>query len=262
VEYLGVPIAVLTMYLAQRLELRLGAAAAGWFAALPIAFAVAGATVAVTGSATDASLLALSAVGHAAPMIAYAVAFLWATVRLGIVRGFVVAVVVYVVASTAVVPVPEPVRIAAGLIAICLGTLAMSRRPPMAPTAAAATRAQRALSLASAALVVALITQANNISGPDLAGAVGAFPTMTTTIALFLAYRAGAGNAGAVMSGMIKSLPIYVAFCLAFAVLVLRTTPVWAVAGATGIALLAAVLTWRTIERSDPVESRVLVAQT
>jgi uncharacterized membrane protein (GlpM family) len=242
--YLGVPIAVMTMFLAQRLEARLGAAAAGWFAALPIAFAVAGVTMAVTVSRSEASLVALSAAGHAGPMIAYGISFVWATTRLGTLRGFALAVGVYVAASVAILPILEPLRIGIGVVAIVIGNAFMSRRPRATNTGQAAT-SQRILSLASAGLVVALITVANRYSGPDLAGALGAFPTMTTTIAVFLAYRCGIGNAGSVMSGMVKSLPIYLTFSLAFAFLIVRTTTPSATAGATGLALLAAMLTWR-----------------
>lgn len=260
-EYLGVPIAVLTMFLAQRLELRLGAAATGWFAALPIAFAVAGVTVAVTESSSDASLLSLSAVGHAGPMIAYAIAFVLATTRHGTVLGFALAAGVYVAASLAVAPIPEPVRIGIGLAGIWIGTGFMARRSRATHTGGAATTPQQILSLTSAAVVVALITVANQNWGPGPAGAIGAFPTMTTTIALFLAYRSGARNAGSVMSGMVNSLPIYVTFCLSFACLIVRTTALWAVATATGLALLAAILTWRKVEREDLPKTPVLFAQ-
>lgn len=259
--YLGVPIAVVTMFLVQRIELRLGAAAAGWFAALPIAFAVAGVTIAVAGSRSDASLVALSAVGHAGPMIAYGMAFVWATPRLGVVRGFAGAAGVYVAASVAVLPIPEPVRIGIGVVAIVIGTGYMSRQPCAVRTLEAATTTQQILSLASAALVVALITVTNRYSGPDLAGAVGAFPTMTTTIALFLAHRSGVRNAGSVMSGMVKSLPIYVTFCLAFAFLIMQTTTLLATTGATGLALLAMTLTWRTVERAGPAEEGALLGE-
>jgi uncharacterized membrane protein (GlpM family) len=249
------------MYLAQRMELRLGAAAAGWFAALPIAFAVAGATIAVTGSPSDASLVALSAVGHVGPMIAYAVVFVGATRRLGAVRGFAVGAVVYVAASTAVLPIPEPVRVGTGAICIVLGTAFMARQPRPTLAGQAATATQRILSLASAGLVVALITLADQHAGPDLAGTIGAFPTMSTTIALFIAHRAGVRNAGSVMSGLLRSLPVYVTYCLAFAFLIMRTETLWAVTGATCLALLAAMVTWRTVERADLPENGVLLAE-
>jgi hypothetical protein len=178
VEYLGVPIAVVTMFLAQRIELRLGAAAAGWFAALPIAFAVAGVTIAVTRSRSHASLVTLSAVGHAGPMIAYAVAFVYATTRLGAIRGFALAAGVYLAASFAVLPVPGPIRIVIGVIAIVIGAAYMARQTRNVQAVGTATPTQQALSLASAALVVGLITMADQYSGPDLAGAIGAFPTI------------------------------------------------------------------------------------
>ena len=258
---LGVPIAVVTMYVAQRIERRLGAAAAGWFAALPIAFGVAAATIAVTVGRSDASLVAMSAVGHAGPMVAYAVAFVLLTTRLGALRGFVLAALVYGLASVAVVPISEPVRIGIGVVCIALGTAFMARRPGATRLGQEATTTQQILSLASAGVVVAVITMANHYSGPELAGAVGAFPTMTTTIALFVAYRAGARNAGPVMGGMVRSLPIYVVYCLAFAFLITRTSALVAVVGAGCLALGTAMLTWRKVERVDLRMHRLLVAE-
>lgn len=119
VEFIGVPIAVLTMLLAQRLAARVGATAAGW---------------------------------------------------------------------VAVIPAPEIARIVIGVLAIFIGEFSMARQPRAIRTGGSPTRM---LPLGSAALVVAFITVANQYFGPGLAGAIGAFPTMTTTIALFLAHRFG-----------------------------------------------------------------------
>ena len=74
-ELVIIGIAVLTMFVAQRVEHRLGAAAAGWFATLPIAFAVAAVSIAIVNSPADAATAAFSAAGHIAPMITYAVTF-------------------------------------------------------------------------------------------------------------------------------------------------------------------------------------------
>ena len=231
VEYIGVPIAVLTMLLAQRIEGRIGAAAAGWVAALPIAFGVASATIAVTQNHIDASLIAMSAAGHVAPMVAYGAAFVWLTTRMGAVRGFLLATVVYV------------------------GGLYTARQPRAIRIGEAATRTQRLLSLGSAALVVAFITVTNQYSGPGLAGAIGAFPTMSTTIALFIAHRSEVRNANSVMGGMVKSLPIYLTYCLVFALLIVHTTVWWAVAGATAMVLVVATFTWTRVEREGLAEN-------
>ena len=84
---------------------------------------------------------------------------------------------------------------------------------------------------------------------------------MSTTIALFIAHRSGVRNANSVMGGMVKSLPIYLTYCLVFALLILHTTVVWAVAGATALALVAAMLTWTRVERADITENGVLYAE-
>ena len=251
VEYIGIPIAVLTMLLAQRIEVRVGAAAAGWVAALPIAFGVASAAIAVTQNHADASLIALSAAGHVAPMVAYAIAFVWLTTRLGAVLGFLLAIVVYVTASVAVIPANDVARITIGVLAIVVGGLYVARQPRAFPTGKVPTHTQRLLSLGSAVLVVVFITVTNQYFGPGLAGAIGAFPTMSTTIALFITHRSGLRNANSVMGGMVKSLPIYLTYCLAFALLIPITTVWWAVAGASVLALLSATLTWTRVELAD-----------
>ena len=147
------------------------------------------------------------------------------------------------------------------MLAIFVGGLCMARQPRASRTGEAPTRTQRLLSLGSAAIVVAFITVANQYSGPGLAGAIGAFPTMSTTIALFIAHRSGVRNANSVMGGMVKSLPIYLTYCLVFALLILHTTVWWAVAGATALALVAAMLTWTRVERADITENGVLYAE-
>ncbi len=174
VEFIGVPIAVLTMLLAQRLAARVGATEAGW---------------------------------------------------------------------VAVIPAPEIARIVIGVLAIFIGEFSMARQPRAIRTGGSPTRMHRMLPLGSAALVVAFITVANQYFGPGLAGAIGAFPTMTTTIALFIAHRFGVRHANSAMGGMVKSLPVYLTYCLVFALLILHTTVWWAVAGATALALVVARVT-------------------
>jgi uncharacterized membrane protein (GlpM family) len=261
VAFIGIPLAMLTMFLAQRLEHRLGPAAAGWFAALPISFAVASATIAVTESHGTASEIALSAAGHLGPQVAYAVAFVWAASRSGVVAGFVVGLVTYVAASLAIAPLPLVVRLVIGAMAIAAATMYMARQPRAERTGPAATSKQQVLALASAALVVALITLANQRWGPATAGTIGAFPTMSTTMAMFVAYRAGARNANAVMAGLVKSLPVYGVYCLVFAYLVEQVATVWAVAGAALLALLTAALTWRRLDTSGVTENGVLYSE-
>lgn len=249
------------MFLAQRLEMRLGPAAAGWFAALPIAFGVATATIALTSSAENAALVSLSAVGHVGPMVAYAVAFVLLTKRYGAWRGFALATLVYAITSILVIPVPEIARVTLGVLAIALGTWFMSRQPRATHIAQAASTTQQMLSLASAGVVVGLITVADNVSGPDLAGALGAFPTMSTTIALFIAYRSGVRNANSVMRGLMKSLPIYVTYSLVFALLILNSSALWAIVGSVVLSLIVAMVTWRKVERTDITENGVLYSE-
>jgi hypothetical protein len=248
VEYLGVPLAVLTMIAAQRVELRLGGAAAGWFAALPLSMAVAGASIAVTGSSADASDMAISAVAHLGPMMAYATAFVWCAPRRGAAPAVGVGALAYLAASLLVVEIPVRERVLLGALAIALATGFAHRNAHAVTPGQVAPRSQQLASVASAGVVVGVITAANQQFGPELAGAVGAFPAMTTTIALFVAGRSGAGAATAVMGGLVRSVPIYLLYCLSFAFLVLHVAVAVAVLVSLAVALLTAALTWRRVE--------------
>ena len=250
-EFVGVPIAIAVMLLAQTVERRVGAAAAGWFAALPIAFGVAAAAIAVTDTAADASSAALSAAGHTGPMVVYAVAFVAIGSRLGAVRGFLLAAPVYIAASLLLRPLPATACVVIGLLAIAAGTFHLTRQPRPVRSGVPSSALQQVLSLASAGAVVALISVANQLAGPVVAGAVGAFPVMTTTMALFLAYRSGSSYAVYVMHGLVRSLPVYATYCLAFSLAVTRMDLVWAVALSTGAALIVAAVTWRTVAQAE-----------
>ena len=250
-EFIGVPFAVLMMFFAQKLEQRMGAAAAGWFAALPIAFGVAAAAIAINGNASEASEAALSAAGHTGPMIAYAVGFVAFAARLGAVRGILLAAPIYLIASMLLRPAPVGICVIGGIIAIGAGTYFMSRKPRPVRSGGTSSTAQQVLSLTSAAVAVALITAANQVGGPTVAGAVGAFPVMTTTMALFIAHRSGSRYATFVMQGLVRSLPIYMTYCLVFAYSVTHIGLLWASAAATALALIAAALTWSRVAQVD-----------
>ena len=246
-ELVIIGIAVLTMFVAQRVEHRLGAAAAGWFATLPIAFAVAAVSIAIVNSPVDAATAAFSAAGHIAPMITYAVTFTITAPRWGAIRGFIAATVAYVTASLLLIPLPSVGRIVLGIIAIAVGSVFMGRRPAPSEPLQAASPTQQRLSLVSGAVVVAGISLANKLAGPELAGAVAAYPVMTTTLALFIAHRSGPVQATEALRGLVGSVPIYLVYCLAFAVTVTRTPPLVAMLLATIAALATAAVTWRRV---------------
>ena len=83
------------------------------------------------------------------------------------------------------------------------------------PESSAASPIQQVLSIASAALVLSLIALTAERVDPGGAGADGAFPAMSTTNALFLAYRVGVRNANAVTGGLVRSLLVHAVYCLA-----------------------------------------------
>ena len=250
---IGIPIAVLIMFVAQRVERHLGAAAAGWVAALPISFGVASAALAVTGRRADASLIAISAAGHLAAQIDYAIAFVWVSARRGVLQALAAGILVYAAASIVLLPTPYVVRIALGVGLWVIGIRFMVHQPPATKVANGQSTAKQILSLASAAFVVAFITIANHYVGPAVTGAIGAFPTMSTTIALFVARRSNVTNANSVMNGLVRSLPCYVTYCVTFAVVIMLAPVLIAVLVAGSLALFAARISWRGLSATrDP----------
>jgi hypothetical protein len=83
------------------------------------------------------------------------------------------------------------------------------------------------------------------LAGPTIAGAIAAFPTMCATLTVVAVRRDGAARVHA-LTGLVRSLPCYLTFCLVVAL----GTPVVGLA-AVGLGLLACLtaagITWRRI---------------
>ena len=75
------------MAVATLIERRLGAAAAGWVAALPVSFAVAVVAVTLDAGAGTASAMALSAAAHVPAQIVFAVTFACVLAHRGLIAG-------------------------------------------------------------------------------------------------------------------------------------------------------------------------------
>ncbi|MFM6974029.1 MAG: hypothetical protein ACKOXM_02655 [Agromyces sp.] len=260
-NYVGIPIAMLVMYVAQNIEARLGVAAAGWFAALPISFAVATASIAITNGEVNAAAVAVSAVGHVGPMIAYGMVFVNAAPRWGMLRGFAISAASYALISFCIAGLHPFVNVGIGILALAIGNWYQSRRPAAPLPSRAATRLQRWLSLLSAGAVVAILTVTNQYFGAALAGALGAFPVMSTTIAFAAAPREGAAHAVTVMAGVARSLPIYLTYGVVFAVAVTLASLPWAVVLAVVSALGIAALTRKRPARRELSEDDLITSE-
>lgn len=85
------------------------------------------------------------------------------------------------------------------------------------------------------------------IAGPEAAGAVAAFPTICTILTLTVVTRDGRVAGAHALTGLVRSLPCYLTFCLVVAF----TVPSAGVA-AVGLGLLACLCaagaTWRGVQ--------------
>jgi hypothetical protein len=114
-----------------------------------------------------------------------------------------------------------------------------------------------AVTCAAASAIVSAAIVTTRLAGPEAAGAVAAFPTMSTALAAAVVTRDGASSAGAqALAGLVRSLPCYLAFCL----VVVLAAPSFGVA-ATALGLLACIAAALTTWRGVPVTGRPAVAR-
>lgn len=232
------------MAVATLIEKRLGPSAAGWVGALPAAFAVAVIAVSVDIGPGAAAAMALSAAAHVPAQVALGVVFAHVLRRRGLAVGFAAGLAAYIAASLLIAGVPAALAVAVAVAVLCLAPRVM----PAAPLRPASPRSRRivALTCAGATLIVAAAVLTSRLAGPDPAGTVAAFPTMCTILTVVAVTRDGAAAGVHTLTGLIRSLPCYLAFCVTVAVAV----PFAGIA-AVGIGLLscllAAACTWKRV---------------
>ena len=241
VPMLVVPFVVAAASLVER---RLGPSAAGWLVALPIGFAVAVVAVGIDAGGRAASTMALSAAAHVPAQACFAVVFAAALARRGLFRGLGAGAQAYLVAALLLAPLPMPLAVALSIPALGLARrmIAASRPQVGSPRRWPTT----AMTCAAASVVVAVAVLTSQLAGPATAGAVAAFPTVTTTLAVAVVARDGRRAGVHVCVGLTRSLPCYLAFCL----LVVAAEPRVGLL-ATAVAVLGCVvtggLTWRSV---------------
>lgn len=244
---LGLAPAVIAV--AAVVERRLGPSAAGWAGALPIAFCLAVIAVSADAGMPSGTALALSASTHVAAQVAFGVVFAGVLVRRGLVLGVLAGAGAYGLGSVVVAHVPAAVALGAAVTALAIAPRLMPRGRPSPASGARWTTT--ALSGAAAAAIVAAAVLSSRLAGPEIAGAVAAFPTISTTIAVVLVRRDGRSAGAYALGGLVRSLPCYLSFCL---VVVLAAPSIGLVA--VPLALLAGLAAARVTWRSVPVVRR------
>jgi hypothetical protein len=242
--FASVLIAPALMAAATAVERRLGASAAGWVAALPVSLAVAVLAVAADSNASRASAMALSAATQVFAQVVFGIVFAAALVRGGLILGGAAGTLAYLVCSLALTYVPDLPAIGLAIPAL----IAAPRLIPAGPAVAGSAKGWTSIAatcIASMAIVAAAVVTAQLV-GPAPAGAVAAFPTMSTALAVTIATRRDATAAASALLGLVRSLPCYLTFCLVFTLL---EPPLGLTALALALVgcLAAARLTWTRV---------------
>jgi hypothetical protein len=232
------------MAAATLIERRLGPSAAGWVAALPVAFAVAVLAVTVDSGPGPASTMALSAATHVPAQVVFGVVFAAVLLRRGLILGVAAGALAYVACSVALADVPAALAVTGAIPVLALAPRLMAggRPGPGSPRRWRTT----ALTCAAASAIVGAAVATSRVAGPEAAGAVAAFPTMCTILAVAVVTRDGPLPGAHALTGLVRSLPCYLTFCLVVAL----TAPSAGLA-AIPLGLLACVAaaraTWRGV---------------
>ncbi len=238
--------------LTSSVERRLGAAAAGWIAALPVAFAVAVLAVRLDAGNRAAAAMALSAASHVPAQIAFAASFAAALRCHRLAISGLAATAGYTAASLLLPMISPDARLVAAIIALIIGPKLITQAPAPLTTTPQSSNRDTTVSCLAAGLIVTATMLTSRIAGPEIAGTIAAFPTMSATLAISIALRSGRPAAINALHGLARSLPCYLTFALVIAVTA-PTLPLLA-SGAIGLVACTATgrLTWRTLPRRIP----------
>ena len=242
-------IAAVAMAAVALIERRLGPSAAGWVAALPVTFAVAVLAVMLDAGTRPASTMALSAATHVPAQVAFGVVFAGVLVRRGLLPGAAAGALAYVACSVGVAGVPPGLAVASAIPLLAFAPRLMAGGRPR--VGAPRRRSTTALICAAASVIVGAAVLTSRLAGPEAAGAVAAFPTVSTTLAVALVTRDGAPAGAHALTGLVRSLPSYLAFCLV-AALAVPSAGLAAVALGLLACVAAARATWRAVPVARP----------
>ena len=231
--------------LAGAAERRWGSSAAGWLAAFPTTLPIAVLAVAAELGDQAGSTLALSAGAHVGAQVAFAVTFALVLGRRNVLVGLAAGALAFACGSLLIGTHPAPVAAAAAIPLLAFAP----RLLPVRAAVAGPPRSRRDTALASllALVLIGAVMATAKLVGPAAAGAIGAFPAMSSALALVIARETGAPAAAGMLRGLINGLPGYLVFCLVVTVAAPRTGTPLAVLTAAGVCLATGALTWRAI---------------
>jgi hypothetical protein len=232
---------------ASAVERRLGAAAAGWVAALPVAFAITVIGVGVDAGAGAVALLALSAAGHVAAQIGFAVCAVAAIRRRDLGRGLMAGALGYAAMSVLLEGLPAVLAAAAAIPALLAGPrLVASRHPSSRPKVAQRGRARRCCAWSRRRSWPARWSPAGS-PGPAPPARSRRSPVMSATLAISLGRSEGRLAAAWALQGLVRSLPCYLTFCLVVATTAPSLPLPWSIALALTASVTTGRLTWKRV---------------
>jgi hypothetical protein len=237
-------VAPVVMGAAVSIERRLGPSAAGWVVALPVSFAVAVMAVTLDAGTGTASTMALSAATHVPAQVLFGIVFAAVLIRRGLALGAMAGALAYVACSIVLAGVPGALVVVSAIPVLALAPRLMTHgRPRLGSPRRSSTTV---LTCATASLIVGAAVVTSRLAGPEAAGAVLAFPTVSAMLAVAVVTRDGPLAGAHALAGLVRSLPCYLAFGL---VVILAAPSIGLAAIALGLLACAAAAraTWRGV---------------
>jgi len=247
--------------LAGAAERRWGSSAAGWLAAFPTTLPIAVLAVAAELGDRAGSTLALSAAAHVGAQVAFAVTFALLLARRNVVVGLAAGALAFACGSLVIRTLPAPVAAAAAIPLLAFAPRLLPHRTPV-PAARRSSLGTTALASLVALVLIGIVLTTAKLAGPAAAGAIGAFPALSSALALVIARETGAPAAAGMLRGLITGLPGYLAFCLVVTVAAPHTGTPLAVVAAAGVCVATGALTWRALSSTRRDERAWVSAQT
>jgi uncharacterized protein DUF3147 len=136
-------------------------------------------------------------------------------------------------------PSPVGLLVAAGALAAAYRALPAAEARPAGPRAR---RAEIPLRMASAGLLVALLSAAAGALGAVAGGMLAALPVLACVLAVFTHRERGGSHAIALLRGMLAGMASFVLFCQVIALAIVPYGIAAAFAAATGLALAVQVI--------------------
>jgi hypothetical protein len=247
-------LAPIVMAAAVLVERRLGPSAAGWVAALPVSFAVAVMAITLDAGTGTASTMALSAATHVPAQVVFGIVFASVLIRRGLALGTMAGALAYVGCSIVLAGMPDALVVVSAIPVLAFAPRLMTdSRPSLGSPRRSSTTV---LTCASASAIVGATVMTSRLAGPQAAGAVLAFPTMSAALAVAVVNRDGPLAGAHALTGLVRSLPCY----LAFGLVVMLAAPSTGLA-AIALGLVACAAAARATWRGVPVAGQPALAQ-